>query len=75
VGGDSDHRLLHLQLSIDCTFVEPQHIVITKIFLPRFKYDESKIEEYQLALIASLGNLWVVNSIGHLGVDGLADLL
>jgi hypothetical protein len=23
----------------------------------------------------SLGNLWVVNSIGHLGADGLADLL
>jgi hypothetical protein len=23
----------------------------------------------------SLGNLWVVDSIGHLGVDGLTDLL
>ncbi len=23
----------------------------------------------------SLGNLWVIDSIGHLGVDGLADLL
>jgi hypothetical protein len=62
-------------LSIDCTFIEPQHTVVTKKFLPRFKYDKSKVEEYQLALTTSLGNLWVVNSIGHLGVDGLADLL
>jgi hypothetical protein len=43
--------------------------------LPRFKYYKSKAEEYQLALIANLGNLWVVDSIGHLGANGLVDLL
>jgi hypothetical protein len=62
-------------LNIDCTFVKPQHIVVTKKFLLRFKYDKSKVEEYQLALTMSLGNLWVVNSIGDLGVDGLTNLL
>jgi hypothetical protein len=62
-------------LSINCSFIEPQHTVVTKKFLPRFKYDKSKVEEYQLALTTNLGNLWVVDSIGHLGVDGLADLL
>ncbi len=46
MGGDSDHRSLRLQLSIDYTFVEPQHIVVTNFFLPRFKYDKSKVEEY-----------------------------
>jgi hypothetical protein len=75
MGGDSDHRLLCVRFNIDCTFVEPQHTIVTKKFLLRFKYDKSKVEEYQLALTASLGNLWVVNSIGHLGVDGLVDLL
>ncbi len=50
-------------------------MVTKKFFLPRFNYDKSKVEEYQLALIASLGNLWVANSIGHLGVNKLADLL
>ncbi len=34
MGGDSDHKPLRLRLSIDCTFVEPQHIVVTKKFLP-----------------------------------------
>jgi hypothetical protein len=62
-------------LSIDCTFVEPQHIVVTKKFLLRFKYNKSKVEEYQLALTTNLENLWVVDSIRHLGADGLADLL
>jgi hypothetical protein len=75
VGGDSDHRSLRLRLNIDCNFVEPQHTVETKKFLFRFKYDNSKVEEYQLALTASFGNLWVVNSIGHLGANRLADLL
>ncbi len=76
MGADSDHRPLHLRLNIDCSFVEPQHTVVTKKkFLPRFNYDKSKVEEYQLAIIASLGNLWVVDSIGHLGADELADLL
>jgi hypothetical protein len=75
MGGDSNHRPLRLRLSIDCSFVEPQHTVVTKKFLPRFKYDKSKVEKYQLALIVSFGNLWVVHSIGHLGADGLADLL
>ncbi len=75
MGGDSDHRPLRLRLSINCTFVEPQHTVITKKFLPRFKYDKSKVEQYQLALTTSLGNLWVANSTGNLGVDGLTDLL
>jgi hypothetical protein len=75
MGGDSDHKLLCLQLSIDCTFVEPQHTVVTKKLLPRFKYDKSKVEEYQLALTTNLGNLWVVSLIRHLGADGLANLL
>jgi hypothetical protein len=39
------------------------------------KYDKSKVKEYQFALIASLGNLWVVDLIGHLGANGLVDLL
>jgi hypothetical protein len=43
--------------------------------LPRFKYDKLKAEEYQLAVTTNLGNLWVVDSIGHLRADGLADLL
>jgi hypothetical protein len=50
-------------------------MVVTKKLLPRFKYDKLKAEEYQLALTTSLGNLWVVDSIGHLGADGLAHLL
>jgi hypothetical protein len=63
-------------LNIDCSFVKPQHTIVTKkFFLPRFNYDKSKVEKYQLALTASLGNLWVVDSIGHLGEDELADLL
>jgi hypothetical protein len=41
----------------------------------KFKYDKSKVEEYQLALTTNLGNLWVANSIRHLGVDELTDLL
>jgi hypothetical protein len=40
-----------------------------------FKYDKSKVEEYQLALTISLRNLWVANLIGHLGAYGLANLL
>jgi hypothetical protein len=75
MGGNSDHRSLRLRLSINCTFVEPQHIAVTKKFLPRFKYDKSKVEQYQLTLTTSLGNRWVTNSTGHLGVDGLIDLL
>ncbi len=74
MGGDFDHKLLCLWLNIDCTFVETQHIVATKKFLPRLKYDKSKVEKYQLALTTSLGNLWVANSTWHLGVDGLVDL-
>jgi len=46
-----------------------------KKFFPRFKYDKSKAEEYQLALIMSFGNLCVADSIGHLGGDKLSDLL
>ncbi len=46
MGGDSDHRSLRVWLSIDCSFVEPQHIVVTKKFLLRFKYDKSKVEKY-----------------------------
>jgi hypothetical protein len=75
MGGDFDHRSLRLQLNIDYSFVEPQHTIVTKKFLPRFKYDKLKSEEYKLALTTSLGNLWVANSIGHLGVDKLANLL
>jgi hypothetical protein len=75
MGGDSDHKLLCLRLSIDYTFVEPQDTVVINFFLPRFKYDKSKVEEYQFAPTMSLGNLWVANSIGHLGADGLIDLL
>jgi hypothetical protein len=40
MGGDFDHMLLRLQLSIDYSFVEPQHMIVTKKFLPRFKYDK-----------------------------------
>jgi hypothetical protein len=46
MGGDFDHRPLRLRLNIDCTFVKPQHIVVIKKFLLRFKYDNSKVEEY-----------------------------
>jgi hypothetical protein len=45
-GGDFDLQLLHLRLSIDCSFVEPQRTIVTKKFLPRFKYDKSKVEEH-----------------------------
>jgi hypothetical protein len=50
-------------------------MVVTKKFLPKFKYDKSKVEESQLALAMSLGNLWVVDLIGHMGVDKLVNLL
>ncbi len=40
MGGDSDHRPLRLRLNIDCSFVEPQHTVVTKQFLLRFNYDK-----------------------------------
>jgi len=50
-------------------------MIVTKKFLPRFKYDKSKVEKYRLALTASLGNLWVIDSIKHLGADRLTDLL
>jgi len=50
-------------------------MVTKKFFLPKFNYDKSKVEKYQLALTANLGNLWVANSIGHLGANELADLL
>jgi hypothetical protein len=75
MGGDSDHRSLRLRLSINYSFVKPQHMVVTKKFFPKFKYDKSKVKEYQLVLTVSLGNLWVANSIGHLRADELADLL
>ncbi len=75
MGGDSNQRLLHLRSNIDYNFVEPQHTIATKKFLPMFKYDKSKAKKYQLALTTSLGNLWVVELIGHLGVDELVDLL
>jgi len=75
VGGDFNHKPLCLQLNIDCNFVEPQYIVETIFFLPRFKYDKSKVKKYQLALVASLGNMWVVDSIRHLGANMLTDLL
>jgi hypothetical protein len=73
--GETNHRPLHLQFSINCTFIEPQHTIVTKKILPRFKYGKSKVEEYKLTLTTNLGNLWVVNSIRHLGANGLADLL
>jgi hypothetical protein len=75
MGADFDHKLLHLQLSIDCSFIKPQHKVVTKKFLPTFKYDKSKAKEYLFALITNLRNLWVVDPIRHLGANGLADLL
>jgi hypothetical protein len=43
--------------------------------LLRFKYDKSKVKEYWFALTMSLGNLWVVDSIGHLGAYMLTNLL
>jgi hypothetical protein len=75
VGGDFDYRPLRLRLSINYNIVDPQHKIETNFFLPKFKYNKSKVKEYQLTLTASLGNLWVVDSIGHLGVDRLADPL
>jgi len=75
MGGDSDHKLLRLRFNIDCSFVEPQHTIETKKILTRFKYDKSKVKKYQLAITMSLRNLWVVDLIGHLGVDGLTDML
>jgi hypothetical protein len=62
-------------LSINCNFVKPQHTVVTKKILPRFKYDKSKAKKYQLALIANFKNMWVVNLIRHLGADRLDDLI
>jgi hypothetical protein len=50
-------------------------MVVTKNFLPRFKYDKSKVEEYRLALIKNLGNLWVADSTRHLEANRLVDLL
>jgi len=75
VGGDSNHGSLRLRLNIDCSFVEPQDTVEIKKLFPRFKYDKSKVEEYQLALTTNLRNLCVSDSIGHLGVDKLFNLL
>ncbi len=75
MGGDSNRSSLRLWLNIDCNFFEPQHMVIIRKFLPRFKYDKSKVKEYQFALIMNLGNLWVVDLIRHLGADGLVDLV
>jgi hypothetical protein len=46
MGGNFDHRPLRLRLNIDYSFVEPQHMVVTKKFLPKFKYDKLKAEEY-----------------------------
>jgi hypothetical protein len=48
MAGDFDHMLLHLWSNIDCTFVEPQHTVGKKKFLPRFKYDKSKLKSINL---------------------------
>jgi hypothetical protein len=62
-------------LKIDSNFVEPQHTIGTKKINPRFKYDKTKVEEYHFALTTSLGNLWVVDLIGHLGAYGLVNLL
>jgi len=59
MGEDSDHRSLRLRLKINYSFVEPQHTVITKKFLLRFKYDKSKAAKYQLTLTTSLRNPWV----------------
>ncbi len=50
-------------------------MVEISFFLLRFKYDKSKVKEYWLALTTSLGNLWVVDLIGHLGAHELANLL
>ncbi len=46
VGGNSNHKSLRLRLSINCSFVELQHMVEIKKFLPRFKYNKSKAEKY-----------------------------
>jgi hypothetical protein len=46
MGGDSNHMLLRLQLNINCSFVEPQHTVVTNFFVPKFNYDKSIVEEY-----------------------------
>jgi len=57
MGGDFDHKPLCLWLNINCNFVEPQHTVVIKKILPRFKYDKSKVKKYQLALTARFRNL------------------
>jgi len=75
MGKDFDHMLLRLRLNIDCSFVEPQHMIVTKKILFKFKYDKSKVEEYQLALTVSLRNLWFANLIRHLGANRLTNLL
>jgi hypothetical protein len=48
MGGDFDHRSLRLRLNIDYTFIQPQHTIVTRNFLPRFKYDKSKVENINL---------------------------
>jgi hypothetical protein len=75
MGEDFEYRPLRLRLSIDCSFVEPQHGYNNKKFLLRFKYDKSKAKEYQLALMASLKNMWVTDLIGHMGANMLITLL
>jgi hypothetical protein len=57
VGGDFDHKPLHLRLNINYSFVEPQHTVGKNKFLPGFKYDKSEVKKYQYALTTSFGNL------------------
>jgi hypothetical protein len=58
-------------LASPCLGREPKARVATF----RFNYDKSKVKEYQLAVKVSLGNLWVVDSIGHLGANEFANLM
>jgi hypothetical protein len=48
IGGDSDHRLLCLLSNINCNFVEPQHTIETKKFLPRFNMINQTLKSISL---------------------------
>jgi hypothetical protein len=50
-------------------------MVVTNFFCLGLNMINNKIEEYHLALRTGLGNLRVVNSIGHLGAHELPNLL
>jgi hypothetical protein len=48
MGGDSDHQTLHLRLSIDYSFVEPQHAIVTIFFLLSSNMINQKLKNIRL---------------------------